>query len=330
MSIGNKKGWIRIGIVLSVMWLIVFWGYSGLLYQRATPFHGTWLFKQVNDQSQPVLQQEGHILMPVKPSLRILPFIAGTFGPIAVGWAFIIVAVSTIAWVSKGFQDEDLKKQNEYKDYASGQQSAVLDGYCAQSHSIVSSEIVRYAFDKKGIFVPENMLKNQVRIFALILSLVVFVAFTPGVASQWYQIGTGSSYDKELTISGLTHQQSTESASHGLRVDKAKRNGAIYAAFMVNGICIPLFFYLILSVIIITTPLSKAVNQKLFILFIAFFIWGVIFSGFAYSLISSLPIINAFLGAFGIWIVFTLIFGSILFIGLSMRKFLIRRRIALF
>jgi hypothetical protein len=59
----------------------------------------------------------------------------------------------------------------------------------------------------------DNMTKNWARIVAMILSLFAFVAFTPGAAKQWYQIGTGLSYDKELRIAGLTYQQSTSSAS---------------------------------------------------------------------------------------------------------------------
>jgi len=110
MSIWKTKGWTRIGIVLSVLWLIAFLSYSGLLYRQATPFHGTWLFEQVEDQSQPVRQEKGYKLVPVKPVLRPLPFIVGAFGPIAVGWVFVIVAISTVAWVSKGFRDEAPKK----------------------------------------------------------------------------------------------------------------------------------------------------------------------------------------------------------------------------
>ena len=162
----------------------------------------------------------------------------------------------------------------------------------------------------------------------MILSLFALIAFTPGAAKQWYQIGTGLSYRKELTITGLTHQQSTASALHDSRVDRAKRNGTIYSALMVNGTHLPLLFYLLLTVIIVTTPLSQAVNRKLFMLFPAFFIWGIAFSAFAHIMISSLPIIDAFLGASVIWIGFTAIFGIILFVGLFIRKLLVKRRYA--
>ena len=166
----------------------------------------------------------------------------------------------------------------------------------------------------------ENTTKNWARIVAIILSWFAFIAFTPGASKQWYQIGAGLAYDKELTIAGLTHQQSTESESHDTRVDRAKRNGIIYSALMINGTHLPLLFYLLLTAIIITTPLSQTVNRKLFMLFPAFFIWGIAFSVFAHIMISSLPITDAFLGAFVIWIGFTAIFLIVLFVGLFIRK----------
>ena len=172
----------------------------------------------------------------------------------------------------------------------------------------------------------ENTTKNWTRMVAIILSLFAFVFFTPGAAKQWFKIGTGFSFRKELTTAGLTPQQWTASAKHDAIVETAKRNGVIYSALMVNGTSLPLLFYLILTVIIITTPLSQAVNKKLFVLFPAFFIWGIAFSGFSHLMISSLPINDAFLGASVIWIGFTVVFGVVLFVGLYIRKILVKRR----
>ena len=93
MSTRSKKGWLRIGIVLSVLWILAFWSYSVVLYRQATPLHGTWLFNQVKDESQPVQQHEDLQLVPVKPQLRILPFAMGTFAPVAAGWLFVILIV---------------------------------------------------------------------------------------------------------------------------------------------------------------------------------------------------------------------------------------------
>lgn len=180
--------------------------------------------------------------------------------------------------------------------------------------------------DKEEISMPNNMTKNWGRIVAIILSLFAFCAFTPGAAKQWYQIGTGLSYDKELKIAGITHQQSTALESHDERVDRAKRNGTIYAASMVSGTHLPLLSFLLLTVIIITIPLSKGVNKKLFMLFPVFLIWGIAFSGFAHLMISSLPLTDALLGASVIWVGFTAIFGLVLFVGLFIRKEMARRR----
>ena len=171
----------------------------------------------------------------------------------------------------------------------------------------------------------ENTTKNWARMVVIILSLFAFVVFTPGAAKQWYQIGTGLSYDKELTLAGLTHQQSTSSVSHEARIDRAKRNGIIFSVLMVTGTHLPLLFYLLLAVVLITTPLSQAVNKKLYIFLPAILIWGIAFSGFAQLMISSS---TAFLGASGIWIGFTAIFAVVLTVGLFIRKILARRKYA--
>ncbi len=157
------------------------------------------------------------------------------------------------------------------------------------------------------------------------LFLFALIIFTPGAARNWYQIGTGLYYDKELTIAGLTHEQSMASSTHSLRVEAAKRNGTIYSALMVNSTYIPLFFYLMLTIIIATTPLSQPVNKKLFALFPAFLIWGISFSSLSHIMISSMPKMNAFLGASVIWISLTGIFIVVVFIVLLSRRALIKR-----
>jgi len=121
MSIRSTKGWIRIGILMSVLWVIVFWSYSALLYRQATPSRGTWLFKQVQDKSRAVYEQEGYKLVPVKPALRPLAFTVATLAPIAAGWAFVIIIVWTISWVSRGFRDEDSQNGNKQAGHPSGQ-----------------------------------------------------------------------------------------------------------------------------------------------------------------------------------------------------------------
>jgi len=174
----------------------------------------------------------------------------------------------------------------------------------------------------------ENTKTNWARMVAIILSLLSFVVFTPGAAKEWYQIGTGLSYDKELTMAGLTHQQSTASASHDARIERSKRNGIIYSVLMVNSTHLPLLFFLLLAVFLITTPLSQVLNKKLLILIPAILIWGIAFSGFAHIMISSLPLSDAFLGASVIWIGFTAIFAVVLAVGLFTRKILVKRKYA--
>lgn len=168
--------------------------------------------------------------------------------------------------------------------------------------------------------------RNWVRTIIMILALGAFAIFTPGAAEQWWRIGMGLSYDKQLSIAGLTHQQSKESATHELRVNKAKKDGIIYAALMVNGTHLPLLGFVLVTTAILTIPFNQTINKKLLLFFPIIYVWGSVFSGFAHLMISSPSLIDALLGGCGIWIGFTALFGVVILIGLFVRKLFLRLR----
>lgn len=172
----------------------------------------------------------------------------------------------------------------------------------------------------------ENTKKNCARIVGIILSLYFFLCFTPGAAKEWYQIGAGFSYAKQMKTAGVKIQQSIESSTHDEMIERAKRNGIIHSALRVNGLPLPLLLYLILTVIMITTPFSKSVNKDLFFFFPIISIWGIVFFGFANLFVHSAPIGNEFLGASAMWVVLTLFFGGVLSIGLCIRRILAKWR----
>lgn len=183
-----------------------------------------------------------------------------------------------------------------------------------------------YAIDKIGCPMWKEAKKNWFRILIMVLAVVAFAILTPDAAKEWYQIGTGFSYDKELAIAGLTHQQSKNSATHELRVNKAKKDGIIYSALMVNSTHLPLLCLLLISAAILTTPANQKVNKKVFMLFPFIFIWGAAFSGLAHIMITSSSTNDAFLRGAVIWFGIITLFGAILAFGLFVRSLFLKNR----
>ena len=117
------KGWLRIGIVLSVMWCISFSVYALLRYRHfadecvvhmwETRNEGTWrvvgledhLFKCSLKDDLPEGGNYGTELIKSKTtcSVKMLPCLLWMSGPIIAAWLLIPVLVWSFLWVRKGF-----------------------------------------------------------------------------------------------------------------------------------------------------------------------------------------------------------------------------------
>lgn len=124
-----------------------------------------------------------------------------------------------------------------------------------------------------------------------------FLFILPGSVEFAYQQGTGFAYDRELTRSGLTDEQSLTSGTHHLRVEAAKRAGVVYAALFVAGFHIPLFVMIIL-LFLYAFSMGSA---KLILCGSA----ALICSGIAFSTLAQIQFgkdaLFAFAGSAGVW-----------------------------
>ena len=103
------NGWIRIGIVLSVLWVVAISGYALCEYFRHQPQHSTfivWKAEKTGEDYATVINTTGAYadLVPLRGSLRISPFLAFLFIPLAIAWTSSFVVVYTILWIIRGFR----------------------------------------------------------------------------------------------------------------------------------------------------------------------------------------------------------------------------------
>lgn len=106
------NGWQRIGVALSVVWILSVGGCSALEYvQKGEPTH--YFVYTVNVDLPPVkdLDQPGRILsygewlgFRAESRFRVGRLIAAMLVPVVVCWAFAYVCVFVVRWVVAGFK----------------------------------------------------------------------------------------------------------------------------------------------------------------------------------------------------------------------------------
>lgn len=148
-----------------------------------------------------------------------------------------------------------------------------------------------------------------------------FLFILPGVVEHAYRQGTGFAYDRELTSSGLTSEQSRASGTHHLRVEAAKRTGVVYAALFIAGFHIPLFGIVIL---LLFYAFSKA-SAKLLLCGTA----ALICSGTAFSTLAQIQFGNdalaAITGSAGVWVLISVFLGILFALIWATKRFLKRK-----
>lgn len=114
---GNKimrhvklSGWNRIGITLSIIWLLLIWTYTLIEYHQEET-ETTFFRYVVDDKSKPIwgtIEPSGKTAkaVPLKRVLCLNPFLAISFIPIIGVWLISYVAFWTIRWISKGFKNK--------------------------------------------------------------------------------------------------------------------------------------------------------------------------------------------------------------------------------
>jgi len=164
--------------------------------------------------------------------------------------------------------------------------------------------------------------KNLAVRISIIIAILAFVIFTPISTRFWYQVGSGNSF-LTLLQEGLSREEA---------IPIAKRDGAVFAFFMINGAHLPLLCLVLVTIGIIRRLDSKKKRRYLRIAFFLVCLWGLIFLGLSHRMIlklsglSSDPFPSFFAGAFGIWIIIAICFGIIILFASLIRRFIVKTR----
>lgn len=110
----STKGWIRLGIVVSVTWLILVFSYAVFDYFRVNSMESGW---QQPERSGPLPVETRPISLLTECgyegketlttcSPRYLNLMLLVLGPIALGWLPVLL-VYGVLWVRAGFRDKE-------------------------------------------------------------------------------------------------------------------------------------------------------------------------------------------------------------------------------
>src|SRR5579862_2177658 len=98
-------GWYRLGITLSILWLVSLVGYIGYESQQSE-FTKRYFFDSVPAAGAESHRGTNEDPIPIESEFRPSSFIAVLFVPLIVGWLPAIGFV-TVRWVRKGFEHEE-------------------------------------------------------------------------------------------------------------------------------------------------------------------------------------------------------------------------------
>ncbi|GMR03576.1 MAG: hypothetical protein BMS9Abin22_077 [Gammaproteobacteria bacterium] len=162
------------------------------------------------------------------------------------------------------------------------------------------------------------MQKKQILGIVIALLTVGFLAMLPGIAEEAYKQGLVEAYERELTASGLTMEQSLSSETHHLRLETAKRAGIIYAALFISGFHLPL-----LGIVILLLLYTFSVGSTKIILFTTL---ATILVGITLIMLSQIQYGKnpeaAFYSSIGIWMFVAILFGVIIALIWTTKRFL--------
>ncbi len=114
MPIAPKRrlnGWVRIGIVISALWVLFVCGFALSEYVRHDPHTSNfieWQVAKTGESYASLLKTTGPFadLVPLSASLRLRWFIFALLAPVLVFWVSALAVIYTVRWVAHGFARE--------------------------------------------------------------------------------------------------------------------------------------------------------------------------------------------------------------------------------
>lgn len=120
----NYRGWFRVGVVLSAVWLLVAGGYVGFHYYKESEHFTTVVWETRNEGQWAVVGQDSfllrceskrlsrhvetffQLLTEAEPKCNINPRNVALLlvSPLAIVWLFVALVVRAVPWIRAGFK----------------------------------------------------------------------------------------------------------------------------------------------------------------------------------------------------------------------------------
>ena len=100
-------GWQRIGVALSLLWVIVVCAYAAFEYSVGPDSAMVFIEMITSKTREPISVLKGNAfadLVPVEPQLIWPRLVAVTFGPVVAAWVLVYLSVITVRWIVAGFK----------------------------------------------------------------------------------------------------------------------------------------------------------------------------------------------------------------------------------
>jgi hypothetical protein len=97
-----RKGWIRLAVVLTIVWFAVVGAYTA--YESQQPFFHQFVFFDSRPDSSGVHRGDTTDPVPVYTHFRTARFVTISLLPIAAIWLFVLGAIPATHWVREGFK----------------------------------------------------------------------------------------------------------------------------------------------------------------------------------------------------------------------------------
>ncbi len=110
------NGWQRIGIVLSLLWLILVCGYTAYEFVKKVDVT-TYLIEVTHNK--PTFDSQGHRTITIeeaygedtKRNLKVINFFSAIFVPITLAWGIVYLCIFAFRWINTGFKQIPAQSQ---------------------------------------------------------------------------------------------------------------------------------------------------------------------------------------------------------------------------
>lgn len=151
---------------------------------------------------------------------------------------------------------------------------------------------------------------------ALIITITILAIISfPSFYKYFYRAGGGHAIREIITKNNISWSSMTEKEREPY-ISRAKTEGIKSVVFMTFGQYVPLYFFLIMTILVLSNSVSDKIKKTLKLVFVGIWIGGLFFLSIGIGYWGpAIPFPESLLSALIIYIVVTLFFGIIIGAG---------------